>query len=113
VHELSLVQSIVETCRECAGTARVRRVTLEVGTLCCVMPEALRFCFVAVTEGTALAGAALEILPQPGRSRCRDCGRTVALQSLLDLCACGSGNLAPPAGGDQLRIHSMEIEEAV
>ncbi|MBB3063423.1 hydrogenase/urease maturation nickel metallochaperone HypA [Microbulbifer rhizosphaerae] len=113
MHELSLVQSIVEACSARANGAWVRKVTLEVGALSCVMPEALRFCFAAVSDGTALQGAELEILVRPGRSRCRECGRELSLRSLLDNCSCGSGNLEPPSGGDQLRIQSMEIEEAV
>lgn len=115
MHELSLVQSIIDSCTECAGGARVRRVTLEVGALSCVMPEALHFCFAALTDGTGtlLEGAELEILRRPGHSRCRDCGRDIELHTLLDRCSCGSGNTTPPEGGDQLRIQSMEIEEAV
>lgn len=113
MHELSLVQSIVATCSAQASGARVRRVTLEVGALCCLMPEALRFCFAAVSDGTALQGAELEILLRPGRSRCLECGRELSLHSLLDSCSCGSAHMEPPSGGDQLRIQSMEIEESV
>lgn len=113
MHELALVQSIVEACSAEARGARVRRVTLEVGALSCVMPEALRFCFSAVSDGTALAGAELEILLRPGRSRCLECGRELSLHSLLDGCSCGSANIEPPSGGDELRIQSMEIEESV
>ncbi|WP_346836641.1 hydrogenase maturation nickel metallochaperone HypA [Microbulbifer sp. SAOS-129_SWC] len=113
MHELSLVRSIVQTCSEYAGGAPVRRITLEVGALSCVMAEALQFCFAAVSDGTPLAGAELEILRRPGYSRCRDCGADIELQSLLDVCACGSANMSPPQGGDQLRIQSMEIEEAL
>jgi Zn finger protein HypA/HybF involved in hydrogenase expression len=48
----------------------------------------------------------------PGLSRCRDCGAPVRMDHLLCSCSCGSINLEPPRGGDQLRIKSMEIEEA-
>ncbi|MFW0754108.1 hydrogenase maturation nickel metallochaperone HypA [Pseudomonas sp. H11T01] len=112
MHELSITQSIVEACNERAGGARVLRVTLEVGNLSCVMPDALRFCYDVVTEGTSLQGSTLEIIRIPGLSRCRDCGATVAMDDMLSSCSCGSVNLERPQGGDQLRIKSMEIEEA-
>lgn len=37
---------------------------------------------------------------------------TLQMDDLLSSCTCGSVNLEPPLGGDQLRIKSMEIEEA-
>ena len=112
MHELSITQSIVEACIECSGGARVLRVTLEVGHLSGVMPHALRFCYDVVTEGTSLQGSTLEIICMPGLSRCRDCGAYVQMLDLLSSCNCGSVNLERPQGGDQLRIKSMEIEEA-
>ncbi|WP_347906071.1 hydrogenase maturation nickel metallochaperone HypA [Pseudomonas purpurea] len=112
MHELSITQSIVDACCERAGGARVLCVTLEVGNLSCVMPQALRFCYDVVTEGTPLQGSVLEIIRVPGLSRCRECGATVAMDDMLSTCACGSVNLERPHGGDQLRIKSMEIEEA-
>jgi hydrogenase nickel incorporation protein HypA/HybF len=112
MHELSVTQSIVDACVEHAGAARVLRVTLEVGTLSCVMPDALRFCYDVITEGTSLQGSSLEIIRVPGLSRCRDCGAEVRMDDMLSTCRCGSINLERPQGGDQLRIKSMEIEEA-
>jgi hydrogenase nickel incorporation protein HypA/HybF len=61
VHELALTESIVTMIESRLGTARVVRVRLEVGRLTAVLPEALRFAFVACTEGTPLEGAKLEI----------------------------------------------------
>jgi hydrogenase nickel incorporation protein HypA/HybF len=66
VHELSITQSIVEICAEQAGSARVTRVTLEIGDLAAIAPDALRFCFELCTQETALQGAQLEIVDVPG-----------------------------------------------
>ena len=111
MHELSVASAIVELCDERARGAQVRRVRLQVGALCCVLPDSLRFCFEVATEGTTLEGATLEIEQVPASSRCRDCGCAVLMREILTTCACGSMNLEPPRGGDQLRILSMEIEE--
>ncbi|WP_166265488.1 hydrogenase maturation nickel metallochaperone HypA [Marinobacter caseinilyticus] len=111
MHELSVTQSIVEACLKKAGGAPVLRVTVEIGTLCCVMPDALWFCYDVVTTGTSLEGSELVIVRIPGRTRCRDCGDDIAMHDLLSRCPCGSDNLEAPQGGDELRIKSMEIEE--
>lgn len=112
MHELSVTQSIVECCCERAGGARVLRVILEIGTLSCVMPDALRFCYDVAVEGTPLEGSELKIVRIPARSRCKDCGKELEMNDMLSICACGSANLERPQGGDQLRIKSMEIQEA-
>lgn len=112
MHELAVTHNIVEACSERAGQAQVLRVTVEVGALSCVAPDAMRFCFDVVAAGTPLEGATLEIIRIPATSRCRDCGAAVAMTDILELCSCGSSNLEPPSGGDQLKIRSMEIEEA-
>jgi hydrogenase nickel incorporation protein HypA/HybF len=111
VHELSVAQSIVEGCSERADGARVLRVTVEVGTLSCVMPEALRSCYEIAVQGTSLEGSELEIIRIPARSRCRECGADVEVFDLLGGCPCGSLNLTRPEGGDGLRIRSMEVGE--
>ncbi|EAR22166.1 hydrogenase maturation nickel metallochaperone HypA/HybF [Nitrococcus mobilis] len=109
MHELALTRSLIEVCSQQAQGARILRVTVEVGALTCVMPEALRFCFEACSVGTALADAELEIIMTPGWARCRDCGEEVELNELLADCGCGSVNLAEWRGGDALRIRSMEV----
>jgi len=108
MHELSITQSIVEACLAEAGVARVARVTVEIGCLCGVMPDAVRFCYDVCTEGTALEGSRLDIVTVPGHAQCRDCGAGAAVDDWLALCACGSANLAM-SGGDDLRIKTMEI----
>jgi hydrogenase nickel incorporation protein HypA/HybF len=107
MHELSLACSIVDACAERAGKERVLRVTVEVGQLAAVMPDALRFCFDVCTQGTVLEGAELEILEIPGRAVCDDCGRSTALSAPYSLCVCG-GSLRI-VGGRELRMKEMEI----
>jgi hydrogenase nickel incorporation protein HypA/HybF len=108
VHELSIAQSIVEMAAERAGDARVHRLTLVIGRLSGVMPDALRFCFDICTEGTVLGGAVLEIIEPSGHGRCRDCGREQEITSLFDMCVCGATGLDCIAG-DELRIKEMEM----
>ena len=109
MHELALTRSIVGMVGEHAGGRRVRRVTVEVGRLTCVMPHALRFCFDAVSEGTALEGAALEIVEVEARARCRACGAEYVPETLWQPCACGAADVERLAG-EELSVKEYEVE---
>ena len=73
MHELALMQSVVEAVSEQLENRRVLTIRLEVGRLTCVVPDALRFCFDVCTRGTALEGSKLDILERAGRARCSRC----------------------------------------
>jgi hydrogenase nickel incorporation protein HypA/HybF len=108
VHEMSIASSVVEICAEQAGGARVTRVTLEIGQLSAVMPEAIRFCFDVCARDTLVEGAALEIIETPGQARCLACGATLALEEPFGQCECGSVDLEL-ISGQQLKIRQMEV----
>jgi hydrogenase nickel incorporation protein HypA/HybF len=108
MHELSIANSVVELCAERAMGARVLRVTLEIGRLSAVMPDAIRFCFDVCAKDTVVEGAELEIVEMPGLARCLDCGGSVDMTDLLEHCACGSVNLELLAGSE-LKIKQMEV----
>jgi len=109
MHELALTQSIVEMIAEHAQGRRVRRVTLEVGRLTCVMAEALRFCFEVATTGTALEGASLEIIHIEALVRCRVCGEMFAQESLWQPCPCGARD-RERITGEELRVKEYELD---
>jgi hydrogenase nickel incorporation protein HypA/HybF len=75
MHELSLATAVVDEVNPLAGTDVVRSITLRIGELAAVVPEALEFAFALAAEGTALAGAELLIDTVEGRARCDGCGR--------------------------------------
>jgi hydrogenase nickel incorporation protein HypA/HybF len=108
VHELAITESIVAAVKEKLGGAPVRRVCVEVGRLSGVVPDALRFCFELVTEGTPLQGADLLIDEPRGRAHCRGCGADFALDDPVLLCPCGSADVDVTAGRD-LRVRSVEV----
>jgi len=109
MHEMEITQSIVAIVAEQADGRKVKRVTLEIGKLAAVMPDAIRFCFDVVAQGSALDGAALDIIEIPGRARCLDCGSDVMLADVFGQCGCGSRKLERLAG-QELNIKSMELE---
>ena len=108
MHELSITRSVVAICAEHSRGARVTRVTLEIGKLSAVMPDAVRFCFDICAKATAVEGAALDIVEVPGLARCGDCGGDVELDQPFGRCRCGSANLTLIAG-EELNVKEMEV----
>jgi len=66
MHELAIVNGIVDAVTERCGGDRIVRIVVEVGRLTAVMPDALRFCFEVAAQGTAAEGASLDILETDG-----------------------------------------------
>jgi hydrogenase nickel incorporation protein HypA/HybF len=108
VHELSVAGSVVEAVLGRTGEARVTVLRLAVGRLSGVVPDALRFCFDLVVEGTPLEGAELLIEEPAGRARCSACGADFAVDDLVLLCPCGSADVAVTAGRELL-VRSVEV----
>jgi hydrogenase nickel incorporation protein HypA/HybF len=111
MHELSITRNIVAIVSEAAGSRRVRRVTLEVGKLSGVMPDAIAFCFDVVAKDTMLDGAQLDIRLIDGRARCEDCGIEFTTETIFAPCPCGSRRIVRLAG-EELMVKTMELEEA-
>jgi hydrogenase nickel incorporation protein HypA/HybF len=113
MHEMALTESIVEIAAEAAkkrGAQKGRRVLVDVGALSCVEPEALLFCFAAVSAGTIAEGAELAIDRVPGAGWRLDCGKTVALAERFGACPeCGRHRVQMTAG-DELRVREIEVE---
>lgn len=113
MHELALTESIVEIVTEEAhkqGFGKIRVVRLQLGALAHVEPEALRFCFGAVTRGTVAEGAELDIVRSQGEGWCLDCGKTVPLEERFGACPeCGRRHVQMTSG-DELRIQELEVD---
>jgi len=108
VHELAITQSVVDAVGEHAAGAQVARVNVRIGKLSGVVPDAMRFCFELVTDGTSLQGAELVIDEPPGAGHCRDCGDDFTLPDLILLCPCGSADVRI-VSGRELTVQSFEV----
>ena len=73
MHELALMQSLVETVESEVPRGEIHALAVEVGELAAVVPEALYFCFELCTENTRLDTAVLEVIDVPAVYRCRRC----------------------------------------
>ena len=61
MHELAIIEGVLDMVTERLPDATISCVRLEVGELSGVVPDSLQFCFELATEGTSLQGASLEI----------------------------------------------------
>ena len=113
MHEMSLAESVLQLVEETAireKAQRVKLVVLEIGRLSSVEPDAMRFCFEAVTNGGIAQGAALEIIDMPGEGWCMACSRKVPMEASYDACPhCGSYQVQA-TGGMEMRVKEIEIE---
>lgn len=109
MHELAITQNIVAIATQHANGAKVRRLTLEIGQLTAIMPDAIQFCFEVCAQGTPLEGARLEILERSGIGQCQACGQTLELEQPFGICDCGSTRLHI-LQGEELTIKEMETE---
>lgn len=113
MHEMSLCESVLRILQNEARAkqfARVKVVRLQVGAFSCAMPEAMDFCFKAVTHGTLAEGARLEIERLTGKAWCMNCGETVEIRERYDACPQCRGYELQVSGGDELRVTELEVE---
>jgi hydrogenase nickel incorporation protein HypA/HybF len=108
MHELAIVEGVVDTVTERLPDAKISCVRLEIGALSGVVADALRFSFELATEGTNLEGATLEITEVSARCRCRACGRQFTPDGPILLCGCGSAD-AEVLAGQELKIAAVKV----
>ena len=108
MHEMGITRNIVSIVSKHAKGARVKRVSLEIGKLSAVLPDAVRFCFDVCAQGTILEDADLEIIEIPGKRKCRDCQLEMQIDNVYSHCLCGSWDTIAMQG-EELRVKEMEL----
>ncbi|MBK8972902.1 MAG: hydrogenase maturation nickel metallochaperone HypA [Hahellaceae bacterium] len=111
MHELSLVEALLDQLTSTAQAEDLQRITaltVSVGTLSHVSTEALRFCFEACQRGTVAESAVLTIESETGHARCPACQREAPAQDWLDCCPyCGQAGRQIIRGRD-VRLKSIQ-----
>ncbi|EGO64047.1 hydrogenase maturation nickel metallochaperone HypA [Acetonema longum] len=113
MHEMAIAQGVLDiTLDNAAGhqAKKVTKINLLIGQMTGVEPEALRFCFSTVAQGTIAAEAELAITGVPLVAECQDCGRKFDVEGYRFLCsACGSAKVAV-ISGRELRVDYLEVD---
>ena len=113
MHELSLTISLIEIAEEHArreNATVITSVTMEIGVLSGVMPEAVEFAFEACSQGTLAEGARLEIRRIPALGRCQACGNESAIKSLLDGCTACDSLALDILRGEEMALIELEVD---
>ncbi len=113
MHEMSIVAGILDIAENQAREASasvINSIEIEVGQLAGVEISALEFCFDVARRDTLAATATLVIHQIPGRGRCPDCEREVAVDFFVAVCpACGE-SLVEITQGRELKVRSLNVD---
>lgn len=113
MHEMSLAEGVLQLIEDAAkreSFAQVKTIWLEIGQLSSVEPEALAFCFDAVTRGSIAEGARLEFIAVPGSGWCMACAAAVPMEELYAACPRCGGYQLQVSGGTEMRVKELEVE---
>ncbi|MGP0030740.1 MAG: hydrogenase maturation nickel metallochaperone HypA [Acidimicrobiales bacterium] len=111
MHELSIARAIVDSTTRHAGGRPVTAVTVRIGHLRQVVPDALQFNWDVLTDHGELQECVLVIEEVPAVVECRACGaRTTLGLPVLSCGACESFDVTL-LSGEEFLIASMDVVE--
>jgi len=87
------------------------KVGVRVGELAALDPDALRFCFEAITRDTDLQSMELDIEVCPFRYRCISCGHEFIVRDYETECPHCASLKTECIGGQELDLAYLEVEE--
>ena len=116
MHEISIAQNVIDHVSRVvppSDLVRVGRIRLRVGIMSGVVAHSLDFCFGALTHGTPLEGATLDIEERPFIVRCRTCKARSTNELGVAVCEeCGSTDTQIESG-TELDIVHLELSRQV
>jgi hydrogenase nickel incorporation protein HypA/HybF len=112
VHELSLCEAILGSTSKHADGRRVTQVTVRIGHLRQVVPEALLFGWEVLTDSTDLKGCELVVEQVPAVVECTVCGALTTLDMPILCCGTCESFEVKLLTGEEFLIVSMDLVEA-
>lgn len=113
MHEASLAKNILEIIEEYSGQfdgKKVKTITLRVGELAGVYPDALMQYFVEFSRGTPADGAVLNFENIPVKGRCRICNEEFVIYNFELNCPKCFESKFDIIGGNEFELSKLEIE---
>jgi len=111
MHELSIVQGIIDIAIDAANryqVTRVQCVEVEIGQASGLVPDAMDFAWESAKKDTILQEASLVIKIIPLLVRCRACGKKFHPDDMFENCP-GCGNYNPEiVSGKELRVTAIQ-----
>jgi len=117
MHELSIIQSVIDTVSDSArinGIRRVNKVKLVIGKLTMALPDSLQFAFEAFAHDEMFNNAVLEIEERDISCECRRClNRFQIDDTYCFICPCCGNDQVEITGGRELYIDYFEGDEDI
>ncbi|MBC8185808.1 hydrogenase maturation nickel metallochaperone HypA [candidate division KSB1 bacterium] len=111
MHELSIIENIVEIVLAELPKHNIKKVesiSLRIGEMRQVVPEALHFGFECVSQNTPVEGAELIIENVPIKGHCFHCNNEFILKNWLENCPSCKNNCVEIISGKELEIKEFE-----
>ena len=112
MHEISLLENVREILQDHAKTQhfeQVKKITLEIGKLSCVEPEALRFGFDVVMKDSLAEKAELTLMELEGLGVCEQCKKQVSIATLYDACNLCGHPFVTVIQGNEMKIKDLIV----
>ena len=113
MHELSIAMRLVESLEEelaDQGDVAVTTVSLRIGALTGLIPEALEFCWEIASDDSALKGSKLAIEVVDAAGYCPQCGEERVISNLQSFrCPVCLTPITKITGGHELEILTLEV----
>jgi len=113
MHEVAIMTEALRMAEEAATSAGSRRITklqLRIGSLSGVVPDSMRFAFDVVSHDTLANGAALEIELIPAACWCATCQAEFACADFFNECPRCHNPSGELRRGREMEIAAVELE---
>ena len=112
MHELAICDAIATKASRYADGRLVSRVTVQVGYLRQVVPDALLFSWEVMSATGELQGAELVVEQVPAVVLCHACGEESSLDLPIPRCAACGGFEVKLLSGEELLVSSIDLVDA-
>jgi len=102
-----IIESVMSELKRYPGKT-VESITVKVGEVYHLVPDSVLMHYELITKGTELEGVKLELLEDPMKVICADCGKEGAVEDHhLPLCSFCHSRQVKPVAGDKVTIEKI------
>ncbi len=112
MHEHGICEGLVDLIEQQAAGRKVTGVRLRIGARHAVVDQAFDQAFAMAADGTAAAGAKLDLVVTPMTVTCRACGRHSESTDPLAVCSGCGGSDVDLSGGEEMVLESIVLDGA-
>lgn len=115
MHELTLCHQTHELIMHEAKLQKAKSVTevwIEIGALSCIEPEAMRFCFDLVCQGSIAEGCQLHLEQKSATAWCSSCQKVILVKNaFIAVCSQCNSPLSNVDADDKVWVKKIQIKE--